>query len=150
MTRKTTVLAACAAVLVGLVGAVSVADAGHHGGGFGGGGGFRGGGGGGHPFIGGGARSFSIQRGPGPGFSVRHAVPYANSFRGEHLQQWSRHEHNEDGDRHHHHRGFVGFYPYYGGYYSYGYGGGCGWLYAQAVATGNPYWWQRYYDCVGY
>jgi len=48
-------------------------------------------------------------------------------------------------------RGFAGFYPYYyGGYYSYGYGGGCAWLYAQAVATGSGYWWQRYYDCVGY
>ena len=39
--------------------------------------------------------------------------------------------------------------PTNGGYYSYGYGG-CAWLYAQAVASGSGYWWQRYYDCVGY
>jgi len=29
-------------------------------------------------------------------------------------------------------------------------GGGCGWLYRRAAATGNPYWWSRYYDCIGY
>ena len=31
----------------------------------------------------------------------------------------------------------------------YGYGG-CAWLRRQAVATGDPYWWDRYYNCVGY
>ena len=43
---------------------------------------------------------------------------------------------------------------YYGWYYpnfSYGYyGGGCGWLYRNALATGSPYWWNRYYECTGY
>ena len=26
----------------------------------------------------------------------------------------------------------------------------CGWLYRRAVATGSPYWWNRYYQCTGY
>ena len=35
--------------------------------------------------------------------------------------------------------------------YGYGYGyGGCGWLYRNAVATGDAYWWNRYYSCTGY
>lgn len=44
-------------------------------------------------------------------------------------------------------RGYAGFYPYYYGGYGYG---GCAWLYAQAAANGSSYWWQRYYECVGY
>ena len=53
------------------------------------------------------------------------------------------------------HRRFVavGFFPgYYDyGYYDYGYyGGGCSWLYRNAVATGSPYWWNRYQYCIGY
>jgi hypothetical protein len=41
---------------------------------------------------------------------------------------------------------FAAGYPYY--YYNdYGYGG-CGWLYRRAVATGSPYWWRRYHECV--
>ena len=44
----------------------------------------------------------------------------------------------------------VGFFPgYYDGDYGY-YGGGCSWLYRNAVATGSPYWWNRYQYCVGY
>ncbi len=35
----------------------------------------------------------------------------------------------------------------YGAYYAYG-GGGCGWLYRNAVYTGSGYWWNRYYACV--
>ena len=47
--------------------------------------------------------------------------------------------------RHHHYYG--GYYPSY----SYGYyGGGCGWLYRNAIATGSPYWWNRYYQCTYY
>ena len=48
------------------------------------------------------------------------------------------------------HRRFVafGFFP---GYYDYGYyGGGCSWLYRNAVATGSPYWWNQYQYCIGY
>ena len=28
------------------------------------------------------------------------------------------------------------------------YGGGCGWLYRNAKATGSAYWWNRYYECI--
>jgi hypothetical protein len=38
-------------------------------------------------------------------------------------------------------------YPYV---YSYGYSDGCAWLYRRAVVTGDPYWWDRYYECTGY
>lgn len=55
--------------------------------------------------------------------------------------------------RRHRGYGYARFYPYYyegyGYYGGYGYGG-CAWLYAQAAANGGGYWWQRYYECVGY
>ena len=35
-------------------------------------------------------------------------------------------------------------------YRSYAYGGGCGRLYSNAIATDSPYWWDRYYECTGY
>jgi hypothetical protein len=46
----------------------------------------------------------------------------------------------------------YGYYGWYGWpYISYGYyGGGCGWLYRRAVAAGSPYWWNRYFECIGY
>ena len=40
-------------------------------------------------------------------------------------------------------------YGWYGLPYGY-YGGGCGGLYRKAIATGSPYWWNRYYQCTGY
>lgn len=45
----------------------------------------------------------------------------------------------------HRRRGFRG-YAYYGApiYYS-----SCGWLYRKAIASGSPYWWDRYYACRG-
>ena len=58
---------------------------------------------------------------------------------------------------HHKHYGSYGKYRRYGysGWYglpciSYGYGSGCGWLYRNAVNTGSSYWWNRYYECIGY
>jgi hypothetical protein len=49
-----------------------------------------------------------------------------------------------------HNRKFRGF-AFYGAPYAYygygGYGGGCGWLYRNAIQTGDPYWWNRYYAC---
>jgi len=89
---------------------------------------------------------------PAPGvssFRMHPSTPFSGYRSRPGVQSWAQ---RGPGNFHRHRgRGFAGFYPYsYGGYYSYGYGGGCGWLYAQAVATGNPYWWQRYYDCVGY
>jgi hypothetical protein len=59
--------------------------------------------------------------------------------------------------RAHHHRSkrHRGSRRYYGGsYYYYGslpyYGDECAWLYRNAVRTGSPYWWARYYDCIDY
>jgi hypothetical protein len=56
---------------------------------------------------------------------------------------------------HHHHHGHAKFglligapVAYYGA--GYAYGGGCGWLYRRAVATGSPYWWNRFHICRGY
>jgi hypothetical protein len=41
----------------------------------------------------------------------------------------------------------VGVPIFYGGYY-YSYYGDCDWLRRRALATGSPYWWDRYYTCV--
>jgi hypothetical protein len=53
---------------------------------------------------------------------------------------------------HHHHKGKFSHYRRYGypwyGLPLYSYGGRCGWLYNRAVATGNDYWWSRYYQCT--
>jgi hypothetical protein len=59
---------------------------------------------------------------------------------------------------HHKRYGYYGGHRRYGSYGWYGlpyisygnYGGGCGWLYRNALATGSPYWWNRYYECTGY
>jgi hypothetical protein len=64
----------------------------------------------------------------------------------------------DHGDHNGHNRyGHYGKYRHYGNYgwyglpyISYGYGGGCGWLYRNAIDTGDPYWWNRYYACIGY
>lgn len=45
----------------------------------------------------------------------------------------------------HRHR-YVGFY---GPGYVVASGYGCGWLKARAIATGLPYWWNRYHACTG-
>ncbi len=37
--------------------------------------------------------------------------------------------------------------PYYDDAYGYG---SCAYYYNRAIATNSPYWWNRYYDCVGY
>jgi len=55
------------------------------------------------------------------------------------------------GVNHHHHHGprFRGLYAPFVGYGAYyGYREGCGWLRRRAEATGSPYWWRRYEDCV--
>ncbi|MGZ5889280.1 MAG: hypothetical protein ACXWJS_01620 [Hyphomicrobium sp.] len=112
-----------AAVLLGPAAGVSVAKPGHGGGPHIG-----------HPGYGGGA--FRMHRGGGvPGYRGpgRNWAYGSGNFR--------------------RHRGYGYGYGYgYGGFYPYYYGGygGCGWLYAQAAANGSSYWWQRYYECVGY
>jgi hypothetical protein len=110
---------------------------GGHGGGHGGHGGhFAYGGHGGHGGINVYGRSFS-HRGHG----------------GQHYAYRSGHGHAGKHYNYGHYAGHYRHYRYYGYYpsYSYGYyGGGCGWLYRNAVATGSPYWWNRYYQCTGY
>ena len=128
------------------------------GGGFGGhgfGGGCRGFGG---EFVhgfGGGARGFAV--GPRGGFACTglgcsaFVGPRGGVFGTEILATG----HFVNNHRHFNNRRFVavGFFPgYYDyGYYDYGYyGGGCSWLYSNAIATGSPYWWNRYQYCIGY
>jgi hypothetical protein len=53
----------------------------------------------------------------------------------------------KDGKRHHYE--YRSRYGWYGAPF-FPYGGGCGWLYRSAKATGTPYWWNRYYECIGY
>jgi hypothetical protein len=76
-----------------------------------------------------------------------------------HEGRGDNHEGDWEGGHHYYsHRGYYGGYgaPY--GYYrrpyaySYSYGGygGCGWLYANAMGSGDPYWWEQYYACMGY
>ena len=68
------------------------------------------------------------------------------------------HVHKGGGHGHYNRHGHYGHYRHYGNYgwygwpyFGYGYhGGGFGWLYGRAVATGSPYWWDRYYACIGY
>jgi len=69
--------------------------------------------------------------------------------------EWHGHGHNHFVHDHHSHNRFVrvgiGWWPgyYYGYDYGYGYDG-CGWLRRQALITGSPYWWNRYYACINY
>jgi len=106
---------------------------GHHGGGHHGGGGkHHYGGGGKHHYGGGGKHHYG-------GGGKHHA------HKGGGHGYYNQHKHHG----HYRHYGYYGWYgrPYFG--YGY-YGGGCGWLYRRAIATGSPYWWDRYYDCIGY
>ena len=52
------------------------------------------------------------------------------------------------GRRHRVFRNGVWVWVYGPDYYAYG--GDCYWLRQRALATGSPYWWDRYYACVGY
>lgn len=139
------------------------------GGGFkmgGGGGGFKMGGGGGAPRFsqgGGGGSRFSQGGGGTPRFSQRGGnrpqfsqngggVPrFANRGDGGRKAWQGR---KLAGDFNHHnkghrgHRKFRGF-AFYGAPYVYAYSayGSCDWLYRRAIATGSPYWWNRYYAC---
>jgi hypothetical protein len=122
----------------------------------GGGGGF---GGGSRSFSsGGGGRSFSTGRSfsrgsDGGGRAMRYSGPRdsgsARALRsGPGVNHYAAR--GRDGHRHRHRRG----YAYYGaplyGAYAYGAYGSCSHYYDRAVTTGSDYWWNRYYDCVGY
>ena len=139
MRKMKHVLAIGVAALVAMASAVPLAEAGH---------GFGGGGFGGHGF--GGARGFAV--GPRGGFAFsgpRGGRAFVGPRGGAFVNRNFGHGHFVNNHRFNNRRFFaVGFFP---GYYDYGYyGGGCSWLYRNAVATGSPYWWNRYQYCIGY
>jgi hypothetical protein len=79
------------------------------------------------------------------GYSGRHGYTGPRSFGPRHSgpRFYGRGHHR------HHGRGFIIGAPFvYGGYSYYGYGG-CEWLRRRAIATGSPYYWDRYYACIG-
>jgi hypothetical protein len=59
-------------------------------------------------------------------------------------------DHDHDRFRHRHRvlRNGVWVWVYDPGYTAYG--DDCYWLRRQAIITGSPYWWNRYYLCIGY
>jgi hypothetical protein len=148
------IIAVGAAAFLALAGAVSTADAGRGGGK---GGGFKGGGihmGGGAKFKGAGG-SMGKFHGSSAGKSLRYGggskfKGYGGGSKFKSHGHGKQHAHGGKGSGKHGHFRRFGYYPWYGlPLYSYGYGGGCGWLYRQAVATGSDYWWNRYYQCTG-
>ena len=149
------IIAVGAAAFLALIGIVPTAEAGR-------GGGARMGGGGIH--MGGGAKFHTNQggkyayRGGGGGakFHTNQGLKYG--YRGSggkfHTNPGGKYGKGWSGKYGHHHDHNYGRYQRYGLYAWYGlplytYGGGCGWLYRQAVATGSDYWWDRYYRCTG-
>jgi hypothetical protein len=166
-TRTVLAVAALAGGLVFVPAAMQQANAAHGfgggglgGGGFGGGGHFGGGmsgahfGGGPHFAAGGGRlggpmgspRVAGSQWRGGPGWNGGHAVWHANEWRG-HAHDRLVHDHFHD--RFNNRFVAVGLGGWWPGYYGYGYGN-CSWLYDQALYTGSPYWWNRYYACANY
>ena len=101
-----------------------------------------------------GGNSFAHMGGGNGGRMARGGDFNGNAGRHEHFANnwngnWNGNRHND----HHHHGHFNRFYAYpyfYGGdYYAYGGYGSCNYLYRRAIATNSPYWWNRYYACVG-
>jgi hypothetical protein len=116
------------------------------GGGGGGGHGMRGGGGGGGKSAhrGGGGGKSAHRGGGGGGGKYKgkgDGKQYAYKGRGD-----GHYDHYKRSGRHGNYRRYAYGLPYI----SYGYGGGCSWLRSQALITGSPYWWNRYYQCRGY
>ena len=77
----------------------------------------------------------------GGGGNKRYAYKGDNRHHGN-----NKHHGNDNRFRRYGHYGWYGAPLLAYGYY----GGGCGWMYRNAVATGAPYWWNRYYECTGY
>jgi len=143
------------AAFLGLMGAISMAEAGRGGGiHISSGTGFKGGG----VHMGGSAfRGGSIHMGGGSmgKFHTNQGGKYA--YRGGggkfHTNQGGKYAYRGWSGKYDHHPNY-GHYRRYGTYARYGlplysYGGGCGYLYRRAVATGSPYWWDRYRRCTG-
>jgi hypothetical protein len=67
--------------------------------------------------------------------------------RGDHKHLAMRdHDRDHRHGRHGHFVGGVWVWDYYPGYYAYD---DCYYLRRQAIITGSPYWWNRYYACTG-
>jgi hypothetical protein len=73
---------------------------------------------------------------------------HGNNWHGNNMHDHD-HNHFAHNDHRHFNNRFVGVGIGWWPGYAYGYGG-CGWLYRNAVATGSPYWWNRYYACANY
>jgi hypothetical protein len=119
MTSKLAVLSGAALALLMVASLAGPTDARQ-----GGGHGF---GGGGHGFSG--SRMDGVHMG-GPRMGAR---GFAASPRFDHRRNF------------HHRRVFIGAPFAYGSYY---YGSGCDWLRRNALYSGSPYWWNRYYACI--
>jgi hypothetical protein len=136
------------------------------GGGGGGGGGFgHGGGGGGYGHGGGGGVAhfsgmahgsgrYSGGRVQGFAYSSPSHVYAGRTYAGRNVHHGARSyawNHDNWNGHHRRYRRFYGPYIYgggYGYYDDYGYDD-CYWLRRQAIITGSPYWWRRYYACAG-
>ena len=129
-------------------------------GGGGGGGGKHARGGGGKRYGGGGDGNHYAHKGGGKryggGGDGKH---YANKDHGKKdhgdTDRNKRHamkdrDHRDHGNIHRHRvfRNGAWVWVYGPGYTAYG--GDCYWLQRQAIITGSPYWWDRYYVCVSY
>ena len=108
----------------------------------------RGGGGKGHARRGGGGGRSHANRGGG---GKRH---YGGGRGGKRYYGGGGKRHSANKGGRHGSYGKYRRHGYYGRYAlpyrSYAYGGGCGRLYSNAIATDSPYWWDRYYECTGY
>jgi hypothetical protein len=141
-------IAVVVGALFGLMGAISMAEAGHSGGIHMGGAGIHMGGNairGGNVHVGGGVGTFHtnqggkyVYRGGGGKFHTNPGGKFAWSGKFDH-------HHHDNNFGHIHRHDFFAWY----GLPLYSYGGGCGYLYQRAVATNNPYWWDRYRRCTG-
>jgi hypothetical protein len=124
-----------------------------HGGHGGGGGKHHGGGGGKHHYGGGGGGKHYAHKGGGKHYGGGGGGKHYGGG-GKHYAYKGRDHDDHDGHNRYGHYGKYRHYGHYGSYglpyLSYGYGGGCGWLYRYAIDTGDPYWWNRYYECIGY
>ncbi|MBO0762994.1 MAG: hypothetical protein J2P50_00110 [Hyphomicrobiaceae bacterium] len=136
MTSKLIMLAGTALALLMMSAASIPAEARGGGHGFGGGGGHGFGGGG--PQFGGGGPHFGRS---GPRIGDR-----AQFSGGPRFQAHAFRAHPQFFRNRHHRRVFIGA-PFAFGYNDYG--GDCFWLRREALYTGSPYWWSRYYACIG-
>jgi hypothetical protein len=108
----------------------------------------RGGGGKAYSFKGGG-RSYAYRGGGNwpNAYNYKGGKNYAYKNYGNHnrYKNYGNYNRYKNYGHYNNYRRFYGW-PYIAYGYGYGYGG-CGWLYRNAVVTGDAYWWNRYYSC---